>query len=226
MKILNILLLLSVSLSLKAKTFENDYLQMLIPDSWTCNVQQNSWICHEPTSKEKIEAIYILNAKRPGPDDNFKSFHNVLGTAKTIRDASGSQVSSKVLSKKEVFINDHTWVYAFHKNSEIYGYNTQYVTTLDKGLSVLVSLSCTEETYSDYKDIFMKSIMSLKVKQPKPLTLDQRNDIKKINPYLSPEYVVGNLEPKKPFVDFKNPKFLALIMGVLALGLVAFAFKK
>ncbi len=226
LKTLCIVLFLFFSASVLAKKYENDYIKMLIPDTWACHVQENSWICHEPTSKKQIDAIYVLNAKLPGPEDNHKSFGVQLRRTKTIKDASGQLVQSELLTQKEVMVNGVKWNYAFHKNSEVYGFYTQYMATVDKGLSILISLSAEENMFDEVKEVFLRTIKSLNVKKVVPLTPEQLAKVREISPNLSSNFVVGKLKQKRPFFSLRNPKFLGLLMGLIGVVVIFFALKK
>ena len=104
-----------------------------------------------------------MTAKEAGPADSFNFYETYLKQERTVPNAKGQPMKSKVLHVKKVGLAKHTWVDGMHLSSEIEDFYTRYLATVKQGLAIIVSFSAHKAYYTKYSSDFLRAIKSLKV---------------------------------------------------------------
>lgn len=163
------LFLLVLSPILYAKTFTSQYCQFELPPSWECILEGSEWVCQHTGENQKREAIIILAAKVRGEKDSLEHYQAHLKKAKSFQLPGGrSQVSEPKFVKLKK-INNKQWIDSLHLASEVPGFFTRYLVTVEKKLGVAVTFSVSKDHYDVYQGLFDKIIATLKVFQPDSL---------------------------------------------------------
>lgn len=146
-----------------AELFSNSYISFEMPPNWKCNLDGTEYVCVSKYEKTAKEAIIILTAKEAGPVDSLATYKGHLGQPKSIADAKGNLVPSKVLHLNERTISNHMWIDSLHMGSEISSYYTRYLATVKDRLGIVITFSAHKDHYTKYSQNFIKAIESLRV---------------------------------------------------------------
>ena len=174
-----IILLLLLPLQLSAKRFSNSFISFELPPKWQCHAEGIEWVCQVLKKKGKQEAIIVFTAKVKGPSDSLSSYYYFLKTPKILKTKTGKKVPSKVISTRQVKINNHIWVDSMHTGSEVVSYITRYLGTVKNNVAILITFSAHKRLYAKYTFDFLNAIKSLRVTATNSLL--SKNKLKKIN---------------------------------------------
>ena len=215
--------ILSISgyaLHLEAKPFSSSYLQFEIPNDWNCNFRKTYYYCSNANTKTSKEALIILTAKQIGPEDTLDRIAKKLNIPKTITNANGLAIQSKVYETNYVNINNHRWVKSVHVNSENQEYYTYYLATTANGLSILFTLSLNQNYVKNYKQLINSIFTTLKL--IKPSTVNDPQEASPIPISENAEQTIEDELTKGPgvFGLDKTTLFIAIafVGGILLLG--------
>ena len=214
-----------------AEIFRNSYISFELPANWSCRSEGTEWVCFSKINKKAKEAIIILTAKEAGPADSFNFYETYLKQERTVPNAKGQPMKSKVLHVKKVGLAKHTWVDGMHLSSEIEDFYTRYLATVKQGLAIIVSFSAHKAYYTKYSSDFLRAIKSLKVVANRNLLAAPNAGQKgpTTNPFGGPTNLGGNLNLDDPpkVSKSKNDLMGKVIGGILLLLIGAyFIFKK
>lgn len=163
------LLMFTLSMSVQAKRFTNQYTEFELPGGWECLLEGTEWVCQSVNKDRKKEAIIILAAKLRGQRDGLAEYQGYLQAPKTFTLPGGrTQVSEAKYTKKKT-INGHQWIDSLHMASEVPGFYTRYLATVKEDLGVAVTLSVSKDHYSAYQGIFDSIVGSLRVFRDKEI---------------------------------------------------------
>ena len=146
-----------------AKSFSNQFVQFELPTGWQCAIEGSEWVCQSENQDRRKEAIIILAAKYRGPQDSLEEYQAYLKGAKTYQLPGGKMQRSEPKFTKTSSINGQQWVDALHLASEVPGFYTRYLATVEEDLGVAVTFSVTKDLYSAYQGIFDNVVASLRV---------------------------------------------------------------
>ncbi len=137
-----------------AKTFQTSYLQVELPDTWTCQQLEAEWACRPTDNQYLHTATLIFSAKEIAPEDTFTSIESQLKTPRTITSASGrGPVTSKLNWIRSVELGGTRWLEALHTNSELEGYFTYYLATVTPRLTILLNFTFQNTQAKFYQPI-------------------------------------------------------------------------
>jgi|688.fasta_scaffold70912_2 hypothetical protein len=153
-----ILLILS-SLGLGKQT---TYLSFEEPPGWSCELAQGVYICQAPNEPDRSEALILVFGAPSTEWDSFESYEKYLGQPKTLLDESGNSISSTVTYVRRRNINGFNWVDSLQENSELPGFWSRYVATVQKPLAILVTYVVSSERYHELAPAFERMVASLK----------------------------------------------------------------
>jgi len=160
--ILNVLTALTLNAA-NTKVFENQILQMELPNTWECKTIETEWICQPADNESKTEAQIILTTKEVNDEDSLENYKTYLEKTKTISHENKDH-ESEVKYVKVITVNDNEWMDGLHLGSEIPEYYTRYLATTYDDIAILASFSAHQKVYSDYLYVFSQAILSLQVK--------------------------------------------------------------
>ncbi|NBT59023.1 LPXTG cell wall anchor domain-containing protein [bacterium] len=157
----NLLLILCLSCVSWAK--QTRYLSFDEPPGWSCDLSsQGVFICESPNEQQRQDSV-ILFFGAPATDfDSLPNYERYLNKTKTIMDESGKSVESKVTFVRKRNINGFEWIDSLQQNSELPGYWTRYVATVQKPLAILVTYVVSEQRYTELTPAFERMVASLK----------------------------------------------------------------
>ncbi|NCN27608.1 hypothetical protein GW915_08550 [bacterium] len=223
-KIIFSLLLLS-SIASQAKTFKSQFIRLELPPNWDCKQEERDWVCQPDNLAERNEVIMIIVVKEVDQnDDNFDKYENILSTKKDMRDLLGNSYKSDVKYTKRSEIQGQYWVDSLHFGSEIPGFYTRYIASIDKKVAGLVTYSIAETVYPKWAEVLDRVVNSLKLEfDPKAFAeikesggsslLGQRSSAKRLPPSLEE---IQDKEGKK------DSGLGEIIGGLLIIGAIGF----
>jgi len=165
---LKTLVLVAASLSLlsfgvSAKKFSNNYIEFDMPDNWLCRAEGGQYICQPASPTQSKEAIVVMAAKHKGPDDDMERYKARLNEKKEVKDIKGNKYASTVKYTKYTPIKGTIWLDSMHESSEVPGFITRYLATVQKGAGILVTFSAHKSVIDNYNAAFMQMVNSIKI---------------------------------------------------------------
>lgn len=160
-------LLLSPSLS-ASKKFNNSYIEFSIPDSWSCKEEGGQHVCQPVNPEQRKEAIVVMAAKYKGPEDDLKEYMAKLKDKRDIKDIKGKSYSSKNQYTKWNTVLGTIWVDSQSEDSEVPGFVTRYLATVQKGVGIVITFSAHKTKYSQYTADFYQMVNSLRISNNVP----------------------------------------------------------
>lgn len=160
---LSLVLLLSTTSLLEAKTFSSQFSEFELPLGWDCALEGSEWVCQSDDKDRKKEAIIILAAKYRGEQDSLDQYQAYLKQPKSFNLPGGKTQISEAKSVAIKTINGQRWVDALHLASEVPGFYTRYLATVKENLGIAITFSVAKDHYDAYQDIFEKVVATLKV---------------------------------------------------------------
>ncbi len=172
----------------KTKTFKTEFISFELSDQWNCAMDGTEYVCRPLSDLKKSNAIIIIAAKIPGPEDNLKAYYTYLKGPKKVSDPSGQTFTSKVNLIKYKEISQTQWVDAIHISSELKNFYTRYLSTVKNGVAILVTYSVSRSRHSLFAAELNKMITSIKViaKPPQLAGPSPRDDKKEDKKPASP----------------------------------------
>lgn len=220
-----LVLALLVSKSSWAKTFQNSYIRIDLPDSWSCVQEGIAWVCSPANSSDAREALIVATAKLAGPEDNLNAFLSYLRQPKTVISNSRSTLSQPLSIDRRKAAGVE-WVQAMHRGSEVPNFLTRYMATVKEKLAVLVSFSADEESVAKYNKVFDAAIRSMQIDPTKPFLIQ-------LQKAASSQQVIGqinkapaNVEAIPNLVQSRNRRIVEI--SLIAVGVIVgvFAIRK
>jgi len=208
---------------------QTTYLSFDEPPGWGCELAQGVYICQANKEPERSESLILVFGAPSSEWDSFENYENYLKKSKTILDDSGKPMSSKVVYVRKRNINGFDWVDSLQENSELAGFWTRYVATVQKPLAILVTYVVSNQKYQDLTPSFERMVASLKPVSDFKFS-DPNSDL------LSPGTELGGVlksqiekrlkktpepEPVPPPTDTKTPILVVLLGGFIGLLLIA-----
>ena len=176
---LRILILLSALMAFgslaHAEKFRNAYVSFDLPDNWSCQHEEVTWVCvsnaNQPRGKE---AVIVLTAKEAGPSDTIAADAANLKSPRTIPGPNGP-LRSEVKHFGEQKFNGQPWLDSMHLHGELPNHYTRYLATVKDRLGILVTFTAHRKFYTKYSHQFARAIKSLAVVAPKDMLSGQPN---------------------------------------------------
>lgn len=218
--------LILVSSLASAKTFKSQFIRLELPPNWDCKQEERDWVCQPDNLAERNEVILIIVVKEVDPnDDNFDKYENILSTSKDMRDLLGNSYKSDVKFTKRSTIQGQVWVDSLHFGSEIPGFYTRYIASIDQKVAGLVTYSVAETVYPKWAEVMDRVINSLKLEfDPKAFAeikenggqslLSRRNSARRLPPTIE--------ELKKEEANQEGSGLSEIFGVLLILGAIGF----
>ncbi len=141
-----------------AYQFDNSSLKFTLPDRWTCQLNEKTWLCSNYT-----DAYVVVTVMPSKKQDNTKNFKQELSQSKSIQTQDSKKIAATTKGAKLVLLNNRAWVTSLYENGELPGFNTEYFITENKQITYLVSLSVPAENFNDYLNVFEMVKKSLQI---------------------------------------------------------------
>lgn len=221
-----LLFFLFFSSLIQAKTFKSKFIRLELPSNWDCKQEERDWVCQPDNLAERNEVILVIVIKEVDPqDDNFDKYEKILSTQKDMRDLLGNSYKSNVKYTKRSTIQGQVWVDSLHFGSEIPGFYTRYIASIDQKIAGLVTYSVAETVYPKWAEVMDRLVNSLKLEfDPKAFAeikenggqslLGRRNTSRRLPPPIE-EVKATNAGEKKNLLK-------EIFGGILILGAIAF----
>lgn len=220
---MNLLALLALALPVAgaAKMFETSYLQIGIPDSWSCERIETAWAC-KPTDNRTIHtASLVFTAKGAAPEDSLTAIESHLKSTRTITGANGrSTVTSQLRWARKITLNGYEWVEALHSNREVEGFHSYYLSTVTPQLTILIHFLFQQSLSAIHEPVLQELRRSVGLKSEALMAPAEAVNPQPLAPVApdAPEVVGSNRDAEKP----ANSPQLLWIIGVVSLSLIAF----
>lgn len=171
----------SVSAPLFAnKKFTNSYIEFSLPDTWFCKEEGGQHVCQPNNPEQRKEAIIVMASKFKGPEDELKNYMTRLNEKREVKDIKGKAYTSKNQYTKWNTILGNVWIDSQHLSSEVPGFVTRYLATVQKGLGIVVTFSAHESKFAQYSADFYQMINSLRVRDNIPAAPSEKGDMTKL----------------------------------------------
>ncbi|MEI6079938.1 MAG: hypothetical protein WCQ53_04810 [bacterium] len=155
--------LIASSVVYASKKFNNTYIEFSIPDSWSCKEEGGQHVCQPVNPEQRKEAIVVMAAKYKGPDDDLKNYMSKLNEKREVKDVKGKLFTSKNQYTKWNTVLGTVWVDSQSEDSEVPGFVTRYLATVQKGVGIVVTFSAHKSKFSQYSPDFYQMINSLRI---------------------------------------------------------------
>lgn len=210
--------LLAYSPTSQGKLFETSYLQIGIPDSWSCEKIGADWACRPTDNKTVHTASLIFTAKGAAPEDTLSALDNQLRAPRTISGASGrSTVTSQLRWTQKVTLNGYDWIEALHANREIEGFNTYYLATVTPQLTILLNFTFQQNLAKDFEPVLQELRKSIGLKAETLEAAPKETFAQPVAPVASPG---ADANVSGPGSSAPKPLELLWIVGLGAIALV------
>lgn len=209
------------------------YLSFDEPPGWSCDLAQGVYICQATKEPERSESLILVFGAPSSEWDSYENYENYLKKSKTILDEAGKPVSSKVVYVRKRNINGFDWIDSLQENSELSGFWTRYLATVQKPLAILVTYVVSNQKYQDLTPAFERMVASLKPVNDFKFS-DPNSDLvssgtelggvlkSQIEKRLKKPAIAKSVEPEPPS---KTPLLLVLLM-ILIGGLLVLRLRK
>lgn len=141
---------------------ETAYVSFDHPEGWRCELSQGVWICQNTTEPDRRESVVLSIATMATEWDTLDNYVKYLSESRTLKEDNGKTIKSKVTYARKRNINGVTWVDSLQHNSELPGFWSRYVATVQNKLAILITYIVSDEHYSRLAPQFEKMVSSLK----------------------------------------------------------------
>lgn len=139
------------------------YLKFEEPPGWSCEPSsQGVFVCESPNEQQRQDSVILFFGAQATDFDSLANYERYLSKIKTIVDDSGKSIESKVTFVRKRNINGFEWIDSLQQNSELPGFWTRYVATVQKPLAILVTYVVSEQRYTELTPQFERMVASLK----------------------------------------------------------------
>lgn len=141
---------------------QTTYLKFEEPPGWRCELNSGVYVCQSSHEPEKSESLILVFGAPVTDWDSLPNYENYLNQPKTILDEYEKPVTSKVTFVRRRNINGVEWIDSLQQNSELVGFWTRYVATVQKPLAILVTYVVSNQKYSELTPAFERLVASLR----------------------------------------------------------------
>lgn len=148
-----------------AKRFKTEFIELELPPGWDCTKEEIDYVCQPDNLTHRSEAIVIVAVKNVNPvDDNFEKYQEVLNESREMRDLLGNNYQSEVKYVRFKEILEKRWIDSLQFGSEIPGFYTRYVASIEGKIAGLVSYSIAESVYAKWSPILEKMLGTMRLR--------------------------------------------------------------
>lgn len=142
--------------------FTTQYVSFDQPEGWACELSQGVFICQSTTDPDRKEALVMSIATVATEWDTLENYENYLKQPRNIPNEQGGEITSKVTYVRRRNINGFVWVDSLQQNSELPGFWSRYLATVQNQLAILITYIVSEERYQTLAPQFERMVTSLK----------------------------------------------------------------
>lgn len=132
--------LFSSSIAL-AKSVETPYLDVTVPDDYTCASETGRFVCQRGNDPKLKDSILTMVFKRSGPQDTLDQYAEFIKRPMSRVNPSGPPSLSEVSFVRTIKVGGFDWVEAKHIESELANYVTYYWATVRPPVAMVVTYS-------------------------------------------------------------------------------------
>ena len=148
-----------------AKKFKTEFIELELPPGWECTKENIDFVCQPDNLTHRSEAIVVLVVKNVNAtDDNFEKYQTVLEESREMQDLLGNTYKSEVKYVRFKTIQGKKWIDSLQMGSEIPGFFTRYVASIEGKIAGLVTYSIAESVYAKWSPILEKMLESVKLR--------------------------------------------------------------
>jgi hypothetical protein len=155
-------LLFTILWAWNALALETAYVSFDHPEGWRCELSQGVWICQNTQEPDRRESVVLSIATMATEWDTLDNYLKYLSEPRTLKEESGKTIRSKVTYARKRNINGVQWVDSLQHNSELPGFWSRYVATVQNKLAILITYIVSDEHYSKMAPQFERMVSSLK----------------------------------------------------------------
>jgi hypothetical protein len=146
-----------------AESFRNGYLSFDLPPAWKCDQEGVAWVCEDKSEGDQKTALIVMAAKVRGSEDRLDNFEDFFSSTKPLMDGDVPTGRSSTLEfvRRET-IGERTWVHSRQFESEVSGYYTDYLATMDDQIVILITFSAERESFQTAFERFYPSIATIR----------------------------------------------------------------
>ncbi len=220
-----------------AKTWSTEFIRIDLPEGWACQREEIDYVCQPDSIKERSEALIVVVVKSANEiDDKLEKYDEVLKGTREMYDLARQKYTSQVRYVKRKTINGREWVDSLHLGSEIPGFYTRYVASINEKIAGLVTYSIAESVFPKYGPMLDAAVESMRLEfDPKAYEKAMNANPSSLLPKGSllggsrirtnPKFEEGNEEGPKDGDSNIDPMSLAVILLVVG-GLGFYIWKK
>jgi len=156
------ILLSILCFSLPSFGMQTQYLTFEEPPGWRCELSSGVYICQSSQEAERTESLILVFAAPMSEWDSLSNYENYLNQSKVVLDENDKPINSKVTFVRRRNVNGVDWIDSLQQNSELVGFWTRYVATVQKPLAILVTYVVSNQKYADLTPSFERMVASLK----------------------------------------------------------------
>ena len=153
-------------LCLPALGLKTAYMSFDHPEGWRCELVQGVWICQSTLDTDRREAVVLSIATLATEWDTIDNYLNYLKQPRPTRDADDKEIMSTVSYARIRNINGTNWVDSLQHNSELPGFWTRYLATVQSTpkaqLAILATYIVSDERYESMAPQFERMVTTLR----------------------------------------------------------------
>ena len=149
----------------QAKNFKTEFISLELPVGWDCAKEEIDYVCQPNNLAQRSEVIVTVIVKNVNAtDDTYDKYQAVLNEPREMRDLLGNTYKSEVKYVRFKEIRKKQWIDSLQFGSEIPGFYTRYVASIEGKIAGLVSYSIAESVYAKWAPILDKMLDSLELR--------------------------------------------------------------
>jgi len=154
-----------LSLQAEAKQFKTQFFSLKLPPNWDCAKEELDYVCQPDNLHERSEVIMVIVTKAVDPvDDTVEKYLETLKKPQTMRDLLGKSYKSEVKYARINSIRDREWVDSLQFGSEIPGFFTRYLASIEEKVAGLVTYAIAESAYAKWAPVMEDMIKTIELK--------------------------------------------------------------
>ena len=148
--------------STEAKLFQTKFIKVELPPNWDCKKEELDYVCQPDNLAEKSEVVLIIVAKAVNEiDDTLEKYKGVLAVGRPMRNLLGTSYTAEVKYVREKKILDRVWIDSLHRGSEIPGFFSRYLASINEKIAGLITYSIAESVYPKWASVMDQMVESL-----------------------------------------------------------------
>lgn len=152
--------ILTLFLARPVLALKTTYVAFDHPEGWKCDFTEGVWICQSTLDPDRKESLVMSIAALASEWDNIENFEDYLKQPREIKDDAGNAITSEISYTRRRNLNGHIWIDSLQHNSELPGFWTRYLATVNQRLAILITYIVSDEHYSKLAPQFERMVVS------------------------------------------------------------------